>query len=136
MQTTNSERNQHYYDYLVQGTNCTAAKSTLDCLRKVPIDALLKAIDTTPAMFSPQGLLFTWGQSVDDDLFKKTPKQLIREGRYAKVPILAGSNDDEGTCVIFPLPNNGLLKTSGSQAFHVIFSEHHVGRSSYSVFLS
>jgi len=97
MQATNSEKNQNYYDHLVQGTNCSAAKSTMECLRKVPADALLKVIDTTPAMFSPEGLIFTWGQSVDNVLFKKTSKQLIREGNYAKVPVLAGSTDDEGT---------------------------------------
>jgi len=101
MEATNSNKNNYYYNYLVQQTNCTASKSTLECLRKVPSATLLDAVNTTPAMFSPNSMNFTWFQSVDNVLFNKSLKEYIREGQYAKVPVLAGGNDDDGTVFSF-----------------------------------
>lgn len=88
---------QHYYDYLVQNTECSSASSTLDCLRKVPAQALLEIVNTTPAQFSPHALNFTWSLGVDNVLLNKTLKEYIRTGHYAKVPLLGGQVDDEGT---------------------------------------
>jgi len=101
MEATNSKKNNYYYDYLVQQTNCTASTSTLDCLRKVSSATLLDAVNTTPAMLSANSMNFTWFQSVDDVLFNKSLKEYIREGHYAKVPVLAGGNDDDGTLFSF-----------------------------------
>ena len=57
----------------------------------------MDAINTTPAVLSPNGLDITWGISIDGDLIKKSSMQYIRDGTYAKVPILGGQADDEGT---------------------------------------
>ena len=57
----------------------------------------MDAVNTTPAIFSPNGVDFTWGISVDGDLIKKQFRESVREGCYAKVPILGGQVDDEGT---------------------------------------
>ena len=48
-------------------------------------------------MFSPNGLDLTWGISIDGDLVKESLMQYIRDGTYAKVPVLGGQVDDEGT---------------------------------------
>ena len=57
----------------------------------------MDAIDTTPAVFSPNGVDVTWSISIDGDLIKKSSMQYIRDGTYARVPILGGQVDDEGT---------------------------------------
>jgi len=57
----------------------------------------MDAINTTPALFSPNGMDITWSISVDGDLMKKSLRQYISAGSYAKVPIIGGGTDDEGT---------------------------------------
>ena len=57
----------------------------------------MDAVNTTPALFSPNGVDVTWAVGIDGDLIKKSIKQYISEGHYARVPILGGEVDDEGT---------------------------------------
>jgi acetylcholinesterase len=45
---------------------------------------------------------YTWGITIDGDLIKKSLRQYIREGRYARVPILGGQVDDEGIVSVVP----------------------------------
>ena len=81
----------------MESTECTSAPDTLECLRAAPYATLKDAIDRTPGVISSNGLDFTWSISVDGDLIKKPLRQYIREGHYARVPILGGEVDDEGT---------------------------------------
>ena len=97
MYTTDSQKYQAIYDQLVEFTGCTSAPDTLECLRVAPYATLRDTVDTTPAFVSPNGLDYTWGITIDGDLIKKSLRQYIREGCYARVPILGGQVDDEGT---------------------------------------
>jgi len=81
----------------VQFTGCASAPDTLECLRAAPYDTLIDAVNTTPALLSPSGLNPTWSISIDGDLIKKSLMEYVRDGRYARVPILGGRVDDEGT---------------------------------------
>ena len=78
-------------------TGCTSAPDTLECLRAVPYATLKDAVDTTPGGFSPNGLDNTWSISIDGDLIGKSLRQYIREGCYARVPMVGNLVDDEGT---------------------------------------
>jgi len=57
----------------------------------------MDAVNAIPALFSPNGLDLAWSISIDGDLMKKSLRQYISEGTYAKVPIIGGGVDDEGT---------------------------------------
>ena len=81
----------------MQSTGCASATDTLECLRAAPYATLMDAVGTTPSLSSPSGLDITWRISVDGDLMKKTMRQYVSEGSYARVPILGGLVDDEGT---------------------------------------
>ena len=81
----------------MQLTGCTSASDTLECLRAAPYAALKNAVDTTPGTFSPNGVDWTWSISIDGELIEKSLRQYISDGDYAKVPILGGQVDDEGT---------------------------------------
>ena len=94
---TEHPKHQAIYDYLVQSTGCASAPDTLECLRAAPYATLQGAVDATPAIFSPNGLNTIWSISIDGDLVKKSLRQYINEGCYARVPILGGEVDDEGT---------------------------------------
>jgi acetylcholinesterase len=45
---------QKYYDALVSETGCSNASDTLQCLREVPYEALLDAVNQSPNIFSYQ----------------------------------------------------------------------------------
>ena len=94
---TDSQKHQAIYDQLVEFTGCSSASDTLECLRAAPYATLKDAVDTTPGTFSSNGLDGAWSMSVDGDLIKKPLRQYIREGRYARVPMVGGLVDDEGT---------------------------------------
>jgi hypothetical protein len=81
----------------VESTGCTSAPDTFECLRAAPYATLKDAIDMASVLFSPTKLDLTWSISIDGDLIKKPLRQYIREGDYARVPILGGLTDDEGT---------------------------------------
>ncbi|KAJ7268412.1 carotenoid ester lipase precursor [Mycena rebaudengoi] len=88
---------QKYYDQLVAATNCTAARHTLDCLRGVPYETLLASVNQTPDLFSYLGMSLLWGPSIDGDIVVRNPLESVSRGAYAKIPLLSGDDDDEGT---------------------------------------
>lgn len=45
---------QKYYDALVNGTGCSYAADTLQCLREVPFETLMEAINQSPNIFTSQ----------------------------------------------------------------------------------
>ncbi|KII88128.1 hypothetical protein PLICRDRAFT_140103 [Plicaturopsis crispa FD-325 SS-3] len=95
--TTDIEVGQSVYDGLVASTNCTAARSTLDCLRAAPYDALMRAVNATPADFGYTSLNLTWVPRVDGGFLQRTPRESLEAGKYSKVPVIGADCDDEGT---------------------------------------
>ncbi|KAF4588858.1 hypothetical protein EYR40_010413 [Pleurotus pulmonarius] len=91
------------YDLVVTETKCSDQKDTLSCLRKVPYDVLMTAINKTRDIFSYTSLNVVWQPRVDGDLLRHQPYEGIINGAYAKVPTIAGACDDEGT--LFSLAN-------------------------------
>ncbi|KAJ7121135.1 sterol esterase [Mycena epipterygia] len=92
---------QSYYDELVAANNCTEAPDTLDCLRHVPFDAFLATVNKTPDFFSYRSLALVWRPHVDGDIILRNPINSVVQGAFAKIPILAGDVDDEGTLFAF-----------------------------------
>ncbi|KAJ6470078.1 hypothetical protein C8R47DRAFT_1222705 [Mycena vitilis] len=88
---------QPQYDQLVAATNCTDATDTLDCLRRSLSDIIMSAINRTPNIFSYSSMANGWKPRVDGDMLKEDPFVALALGHYAKVPIIAGDCDDEGT---------------------------------------
>lgn len=69
---------------LAAGVGCSLARDTVACLRKVPVSRLLAAQDTDqqPAYATP--------------LLPRDPAAALAAGRVQHVPVLLGSNHDEG----------------------------------------
>lgn len=57
----------------------------------------MNAVNQLPSLFSDRGLNLTFGISVDGYLLNKTLKAAFRAGEFSDVPLMVGSNDDEGT---------------------------------------
>lgn len=80
---------QDYYDELVRGSDCASAKDTLQCLRDVPAWTLSDLINST----SSPG----FGSAVDGDFLTAPRADLLKAGKVVGVPIIIGTNFDEGT---------------------------------------
>ena len=52
MPTNNISSGQETYDTIVKETGCAGSSDTLQCLREVPYDEFLAAMDRTPNIFS------------------------------------------------------------------------------------
>jgi para-nitrobenzyl esterase len=72
------------------------AAAKLSCLRGKTMDDVLLALPSKGALdFSPGGA--KWFPSVDGDNLPEEPLDLFAAGSFAHVPLLVGSNGDEGT---------------------------------------
>ncbi|KAI0419171.1 alpha/beta-hydrolase [Xylaria grammica] len=82
---------QPIYDKIVEQVNCTQAIDTLKCLRSVDYEVIFPFLNSS-TVAGPG-----WYPTVDGDVIPAYPTQLLREGRFAHVPHLYGTNSDEGT---------------------------------------
>ncbi|KAJ7839833.1 sterol esterase, partial [Mycena olivaceomarginata] len=109
------------YDKLVAANDCAKSQNTLDCLRHIPLDAFKATADNTPNFLSFSSLHFTWGPRVDGDIILEDPLISVSKGLYAKIPIITGDTDYEGT--IFSLsPTN--ITTSDEFVGYVLHSNY------------
>lgn len=77
---------QRMYDNLTASVGCTGAPDTLQCLRNVPFETI--------APYGYQGL--EWFHVIDGSLIPRYGQQSLIEGKFAKIPIILGTNTDEG----------------------------------------
>ncbi|KAF4125989.1 Carboxylesterase type B [Geosmithia morbida] len=85
---------QPYYDAVVGKTGCSSASDTLGCLRNLPWETLNGIFNSTTALnvTAPN-----FSAVLDGDFMTAQATQLLREGKFAHVPLLLGNNFDEGT---------------------------------------
>jgi carboxylesterase type B len=85
---------QPYFDSLVAKTGCAEAADHLTCLRELPAQTLNNVFNsTTPLNVTTPG----FSAVVDGDFMTAQASELLREGKFAHVPLLLGNNFDEGT---------------------------------------
>ncbi|KAJ6015629.1 Triacylglycerol lipase (LipA) [Penicillium herquei] len=82
-----TEWHQPMYDGIVERAGCSNATNTLQCLRNLPYEDFYD--------IAYVGL--EWFATIDNIFISEYPQISYREGRLAKVPILLGTNTDEGT---------------------------------------
>lgn len=71
---------------LLQYTECSSSSSAISCLRNVPAD-ILKAASAN----------LSWYPIIDNDLWTDLSSVALEKGAFAKVPLLIGTNTNEGT---------------------------------------
>ncbi|KAJ6468622.1 sterol esterase [Mycena vitilis] len=96
---------QSHYDNLVAANNCTHAADTLACLRSVPLPAFTRTVDNTTNLFSFSSVQNIWRPRVDGDVIVQNPLVSVASGQFAKIPIMTGDDDDEGTLFSFSNAN-------------------------------
>ncbi|KAJ5769478.1 hypothetical protein N7520_004037 [Penicillium odoratum] len=80
------------YDELVSRVNCTDTVDTLQCLREVPFTTLNAVLNGTGGSST-----YNFWPVLDGDLIRNWGSIQMNKHEFVKVPILAGSNTDEGT---------------------------------------
>lgn len=93
-----NEYSEELYTNLTKGTGCNNATSPLECLRYLPFSQLNAALNITDTWIAGTGL-GPWVSVIDDDFLQDYCSTQINDGRFVKVPILYGTNTDEGTAI-------------------------------------
>jgi len=84
------ERQENSFQKILNATGCLGAADALDCVRKVPVTELWEKS-------SEVGGIFTWHPATDDDFIVKAPTLQVLDGEFERdVPLLAGTNSEEG----------------------------------------
>ncbi|KAJ7147408.1 carotenoid ester lipase precursor [Mycena crocata] len=96
------------YDALVAANNCTNSSDTLACLRDVPFDTFMATVNQSGSRI--------WRPRVDGDVVVRDPLVSVAKELYAKIPIMTGDTDDEGT--LFALNANILTNDEFLEYLH------------------
>ena len=115
-------KGQVIYDQVVDKAGCAGANDTLACLRTVPYDKFLYAVNSVPAFFSYSSVALSYLPRPDGKVLTKSPEVLVLEGKYAAVPMIIGDQEDEGTILALFQPNitstSKLVQYFGDLFFH------------------
>lgn len=87
-------------------------KNALACLRTLPSKKLLEYVgDLSEMVKNTVGgrIKFTWLPVEDGVVLKNTPIESIRKGEYNRVPLIVGSNKEEGKLFVMFFPGLRLL---------------------------
>jgi len=82
----------------------------MTCLRSVPLTAIVTAVNTKPSACK-----FTPIIDGPDGLIPAHASTLLREGRFHRMPVIAGSTTDDGAG--FAGNPTGITNTTGSRHF-------------------
>lgn len=88
---------QHVYDTIVERTGCEGHADTLQCLRDVDLQTLLEASTYLPTFLGYDSIALSFMPRPDGELMTKSPEFLLKEGKFARVPVIIGDEEDEGT---------------------------------------
>ncbi|KAB8437388.1 hypothetical protein FH972_025067 [Carpinus fangiana] len=89
---------QDVYDTVVRAAGCSTTSDTLDCLRQLPYAQFLEAANSLPNAFGYRALDLAYAPRPDPstEFFSVSPEEAMVTGKYARVPIITGNQEDEG----------------------------------------
>lgn len=102
-------KGQAVYDAVVAAAGCSSADDTLSCLRGLDYDDFANAANSVPGITSYNSVALSYLPRPDRKTMTDSPDKLIKAGKYAPVPFIAGDQEDEGT--LFALFQSNLTTT-------------------------
>lgn len=103
------------FDSLVTNTSCASTVGTAEaitCLRDAPFEEINTALNVT----SPS----LWPPALDGDFIADYPANQIANGNFVHIPIIIGSNSDEGTAFGSGRgPNDGPVNTDSDFSYAI-----------------
>ncbi|DAA73870.1 TPA_exp: putative secreted lipase [Trichophyton benhamiae CBS 112371] len=97
------------YEKVVEEAGCSKATDKLDCLRSVDYTTFLNAANSVPGILSYNSVALSYLPRPDGKALTASPDKLGRSGLLAKVPLIIGDQEDEGT--LFSLVQNNITTT-------------------------
>jgi len=98
------------YNAVVSNAGCAASTAAvrLSCLRALPFQQFLNAANSVSGIFSYRSLDLSYLPRPDpsDNFFSVSPEIALKNQAYAKIPIIIGDQEDQGT--IFALSTNNI----------------------------
>lgn len=88
---------QFMYDNLVIRTDCVSSADTLACLRSLTATELQEQNFNTPFPGAQNPPLYMYGPTLDFDFITDYTYRAYAQGRFVKVPAIAGDDTNEGT---------------------------------------
>ncbi|KAF1988345.1 lipase 3 precursor [Aulographum hederae CBS 113979] len=103
---------QAIFDTVAKAAGCGIALDKLACLRRVPFAPLQRAVNSVPGIFSYSSLNLAYLPRPDpnDNFFSESPEKAGLTGKVAKVPIIVGDLEDEGT--LFALVQSNITNSA------------------------
>ncbi|KAL6795963.1 alpha/beta-hydrolase [Trichoderma sp. SZMC 28013] len=105
-----SPKAQAVYNNVVSKAGCSGSADTLACLRKLPYNTFLSAVNSVPSIFSYNSLGLSYLPRPDGVILQDSPDALLEQGKYYPVPMIVGDQEDEGT--LFSVFQNNVTSTS------------------------
>ncbi|KAJ6785517.1 hypothetical protein PWT90_03808 [Aphanocladium album] len=88
------------YDRVVQTLGCKddSSRREMDCLRLKTTDELQLAniASPIPAMSELYPPVWYWTPCIDEELILESPLQMWKDGKFIRVPMIVGNNENEG----------------------------------------
>jgi len=108
----NNSKPQAVYDLVVSAGGCSGAADTLACLRSLSYEDFNNAVNAAPGIFSYDSVDLAYLPRPDpvNNFFSVSPDIAVANGAYAKVPIIIGDQQDEGT--LFSLTQSNISTTA------------------------
>lgn len=94
-----SPQAQKIYDTVAKYTGCSKESDTLACIREAPYSKMLSAVNSVPALIGGRSLDLSYLPRPDpgDNFLPESPEVPGLAGKYPKIPIIIGDQEDEGT---------------------------------------
>ncbi|KAK4504449.1 hypothetical protein PRZ48_005365 [Zasmidium cellare] len=117
-----TQRAQKAFNTVVKQANCDlpTASQRLTCLREVDYTTYLNAANSVPGLFSYQSFVISYFPRPDpgDDFYSSSPETSLAAGNFAKIPIIIGDQEDEGSLFALFSPN---LTTNDDLAEYLVY---------------
>ena len=105
---------------LAAKVGCGASAGAAACLRGKSYKVLLSALPVSDALTATDGGV-SWGPNIDGVTLAKQPLDLVRAKTFNKVPVLLGTNQDEGTLLVAAAGLSTLSATAYTQFLDKMF---------------
>ncbi|EHK40488.1 uncharacterized protein TrAtP1_006592 [Trichoderma atroviride] len=94
----NGPKGEAIYSAVVKAAGCEGKpEGSLSCLRDLHNDDFAAAANSVPGIFSYPSLALSYLPRPDGTVLTDSPDALAKEGKFHKVPVIMGSQEDEGT---------------------------------------